>query len=51
MEAEKLYYVGHTVNSQWFLEQVEKINIKYYIKHSSPFKVILHQLGVKKNFP
>ena len=28
--------VGHTVNSQWFLEQVEIVNIKHYIKHSSP---------------
>ena len=24
------------VNSQWFLEQVENVNIKHYIKHSSP---------------
>ena len=28
--------VGHTVNSQWLLERVENVNIKYYIKHSSP---------------
>jgi hypothetical protein len=27
---------GHTVNSIWFLEQVENVNIKHYIKHSSP---------------
>jgi hypothetical protein len=30
--------VGHTVNSQWFLEQVENVNIKHYIKHSSPWQ-------------
>jgi hypothetical protein len=30
--------VGHTVNSQWFLERVENVNIKYYIKHSSPWQ-------------
>jgi hypothetical protein len=28
--------VGHTVNSQWFLKQVENVNIKHYKKHSSP---------------
>ena len=30
--------VGHTVNSQWFLERVENVNIKYFIKHSSPWQ-------------
>jgi hypothetical protein len=30
--------VGHTVNSQWLLERVENVNIKYYIKHSSPWQ-------------
>ena len=47
-QTSKLYYVGHcfflsffllvghTVNSQWFLEQVENVNIKHYIKHSLP---------------
>ena len=30
--------VRFTVNSQWFLEQVENVNIKHYIKHSSPWQ-------------
>ena len=30
--------VGHTVNSQWFLKQVENVNIKHYKKHSSPWQ-------------
>jgi hypothetical protein len=27
-----------TINSQWFLERVENVNIKHYIKHSSPWQ-------------
>ena len=38
IQTSKLYNIGHTVNSQWFLEQVENVNIKYYIKHSSPWQ-------------
>jgi hypothetical protein len=30
--------VDHTVNSQWFLERIENVNIKHYIKHSSPWQ-------------
>ena len=30
--------VGHTVNSQWLLERVQNVNIKYYIKHLSPWQ-------------
>ena len=29
---------GHTVNSQQFLEKIENVNIKHYIKHSSPWQ-------------
>jgi hypothetical protein len=37
-QTSKLYQVGHAVNSQWFLEWVENVNIKHYIKHSSPWQ-------------
>jgi hypothetical protein len=31
-----LFYISN--NSQWFLERVENVNIKHYIKHSSPWQ-------------
>ena len=37
-QTSKLYLVGYTVNNQWFLERVENVNIKHYIKHSSPWQ-------------
>jgi uncharacterized protein (UPF0303 family) len=46
--------VGHTVNNQWFLERFENVNIKYYIKHSSPHWLLTvwpTNIKIKKVWP
>ena len=42
--------VGHTVNSQWFLEPVENVNIKHYIKHRQWYGYYFDSANFLANF-